>query len=96
MSSLPEDPVGAVPCRVSINMAVWAQHKDRLGRLRDACPHVTFDDEPSPVNPRAVEHTSRDAWGCLWHFPGMGLDGQAIEHPLDDWDKMDAWRPPST
>ncbi|NOY82441.1 MAG: hypothetical protein GXP31_15695 [Kiritimatiellaeota bacterium] len=87
------DPV--VRCGVGINFTIWERYETRLEKLRRECPHVPLGGKEGRNSPRAKEHKARDAWGCLWHFPGMGLDGQVVEHPLDSWDKLDAWRPPS-
>ncbi|MBN1669409.1 MAG: hypothetical protein JXR37_00135 [Kiritimatiellae bacterium] len=86
---------GLVSCGVSINYTYWAAHEGRLDRLQQECPHVTLGGRQNKNHPRAVEHTERDAWGCLWHYPGLYLDGQVIEHPLDSWEKFAHWRPPS-
>jgi len=84
-----------VPCHVGINYTIWERYEDRLNALQQECPHVTMRGQAGKNSPRAVEHKQRDDWGCLWHFPGMGLDGQVIEHPLDTWEKFDTWSPPS-
>ena len=86
---------GVVPCGVGINYTIWQRHENRLEQLRRDCPHVNVGGKPDSDSPRKGEHKSRDEWGCLWHYPGMDLDGQVIEHPLDSWDKLDTWRPPS-
>ena len=43
---------------------------------------------------RLVGQTERDPWGVLWRFDYDGIEGQAIEHPLDDWAKFDGFRAP--
>lgn len=84
-----------VTCWVGINYTIWEQCGERLDRLVAECPHVTIGGKDGAKSPRSVEHHQRDAWGCLWHFPGMGLDGQVTEHPLASWGAFDAWQPPS-
>lgn len=86
---------GIVPCSVGINYTIWDVHEDRIEKLQQECPHVSIGGKAAKDSPRSVEHKKRDEWGCLWHFPGMGLDGVVIEHPLDTWDKLEAWQPPS-
>ncbi len=86
---------GLVPAGVSINYTIWEAHCERLERLEAECPHVRLGGKNAKDSPRAGEHKSRDAWGCLWHFPGQYLDGVVVEHPLADWEAMDAWTPPS-
>ena len=86
---------GIVPCNVSINYTIWERYEERLEKLKQECPNVSIGGKSGKDSPRAVEHKTRDAWGCLWHFPGMGLDGQVIEHPLDNWEKLTTWKPPS-
>jgi len=86
---------GIVPCGVGINYTIWERYEERLEKLQQECPHVSVGGKAGKDSPRAVEYKNRDAWGCLWHYPGMGLDGQVIEHPLDNWEKFDTWAPPS-
>jgi uroporphyrinogen-III decarboxylase len=86
---------GIVPCGIGINYTIWEIYEERLEKLQQECPHVRLSGKAGKDSPRAVEHKSRDAWGCLWHYPGMGLDGQVIEHPLDNWEKFETWEPPS-
>ncbi len=84
-----------VPCSVTINYTIWERHEERLKALQQECPHVRIGGGQGKDSPRAVEHTERDEWGCVWHFPGMGLDGVVVEHPLDSWEKLESWAPPS-
>ena len=86
---------GIVPCGVGINYTIWERYEERLEKLQRGCPHVQIGGKAGKDSPRSVEHKNRDAWGCLWHYPGMGLDGQAIEHPLDNWEEFETWQPPS-
>jgi len=91
----PASQPGLVPCWVGINYTIWERHDDRLDKLQQECPAISIGGKDGGNTPRAVAHKSRDEWGCLWHFPGRGLDGVVIEHPLDAWDKLGAWEPPS-
>ena len=84
-----------VPCWIGVNYTIWQRYEQRLEQLKLDCPHVSVGGEPHSDSPRRDECKTRDEWGCLWHYPGMDLDGQVIEHPLDDWGKLDTWRPPS-
>jgi uroporphyrinogen-III decarboxylase len=84
-----------VPANVSINYTIWERHAERLDTLQEECPHVPMSGKADGDSPRSVEHKEMDAWGCLWHYPGTGLDGQVIDHPLDSWEKFGEWRPPS-
>ncbi len=90
-----ESESGIVPCSVSINGTIWERHEERLKKLQRKCPDVQISGKADKDSPHAVEHKDRDAWGCLWHYPGMELDGQVIEHPLDSWEKFETWQAPS-
>jgi hypothetical protein len=35
-----------------------------------------------------------DAWGCVWYDTINGLEGQVVEHPLEDWEKLKTYLPP--
>jgi len=36
----------------------------------------------------------KDDWGCIWYNAQDGIIGQVIEHPLDDWAKLEDYVPP--
>ena len=36
----------------------------------------------------------RDDWGCVWASTEQKNMGQVVEHPLQDWAALDAYRPP--
>lgn len=85
---------GMVPCNVSVNPTIWERHVDRLDRLQKQCPDIRIGGRDGGDSAKAVEHKTRDEWGCLWHHPGMYLTGVVVEHPLDTWDKLGDWQPP--
>ena len=85
---------GLVACRVMVSHTIWERHRDRLEKLQRACPHVPVGGKVRKHPELAVAHVRRDVWGCLWHYPGMGLDGQVIAHPLDTWEKLSTWQAP--
>jgi uroporphyrinogen-III decarboxylase len=40
------------------------------------------------------DHAAEDDWGCGWAVTDRKNMGQVVRHPLDDWSKLDAYRPP--
>ena len=78
-----------------ISNTIWKNHSQRVEELVSSCPHVQIGGKTVKRPDRYVAHSERDEWGCLWAYPGNGLDGQVVEHPLVSWDKLPAWRPPS-
>jgi uroporphyrinogen decarboxylase len=40
------------------------------------------------------EGTSEDDWGCRWLHTDKKNMGQVVHHPLQDWDRLPAFRPP--
>ena len=92
----------AVPFTLSLKPAVWTLYQKALLEVlleyRDvtslefqACDQPWLQ-EP-PLGYRQDERFT-DNWGCVWHNTSNGLDGQIIEHPLDDWSKLDSYTPP--
>ena len=42
------------------------------------------------------DHAAEDDWGCGWAAsPTQKNMGQVVYHPLEDWSKLDSYRPPS-
>lgn len=91
-----------IPLLVHISGATWnelrEEAEDVLARHPILFPGFEkgkrdFDAwDPGPAH-RACERF-RDAWGCLWLSSIDGIEGVVIEHPLDDWGKLDAYSPP--
>jgi len=84
---------GIVRCLTCINGFLWDEDPKFYERLKEEAADV--DVTASRLPEREKENFRRDAWGCLWHYPGRYLDGQAVEHPLDDWGKLKDFRVPS-
>ncbi len=89
-----------IPCQVCISDAMWYELK---GELEDVCARhpVMFPGfkkgqrDWSTWKPYYLAgDRERDPWGALWGFYYDGLDGAAIEHPLDDWSNLDGVRAP--
>ncbi|MHC4123712.1 MAG: uroporphyrinogen decarboxylase family protein [Planctomycetota bacterium] len=36
-----------------------------------------------------------DDWGCIWRTIDQNNMGQVVYHPLDDWSKLDTYKPPN-
>jgi len=83
---------GEIFSSVSIAWVVWEKNIEFFQNLIKSCPHVSIwagKDET-----RRAGSKIRDKWGCLWIYPLDYLDGQVIEHPLDDWSKLKNYTPP--
>ncbi|MBN1247312.1 MAG: hypothetical protein JXC32_06610, partial [Anaerolineae bacterium] len=83
---------GGVPAVVAVNYTLWREHEAYFRALVHQAPDVHVVTSADPA--RAVANRWRDGWGCLWHFPGDYLDGQVIEHPLDNWAAWPRYHPP--
>ena len=83
---------GLVPGRVVVNGTIWDENEEYLKEVSEEAPHVEVSVARDPQ--RARENWVRDAWGCLWHYPGGYLDGQVVEHPLEDWSSWREYSPP--
>ena len=73
---------------------------------RPGCP---FSSTRSPTSPTTCatagrwtapgagwffDHAAEDDWGCGWAVTDQKNMGQVVHHPLADWAKLDAYRPP--
>lgn len=89
-----------IPARVHIGEATWYE----LGKeLEEVCARhpLIFPDFKKGERDFASwkpEHLAgkhrRDPWGCLWEYAYDGLQGQVVEHPLDDWARLEGFQPP--
>jgi hypothetical protein len=87
-----------IPCRISFPMATWSKYRERLHALVSKHPAI-FGRAPKRMNYDdfgiQVEGVPwRDEWGCVWHFPINGLDGQVVDHPLEDWSSLPSYVAP--
>ena len=89
-----------IPCSVNLSPHTWNVYREDLERLVLAHPRVfsrfeagdvEFDDMPNAY--REGEYY-RDSWGCLWYNISGGLEGQVVEHPLEDWGALADYRAP--
>jgi len=88
-----------IPCRVSFPVATWHKHRERLEEIvlrhprifpRHKRGNMDFDSFGLQRKDRRVS----DEWGCVWNFLVDGLDGQVVEHPLEDWASFDSFSSP--
>jgi uroporphyrinogen decarboxylase len=88
-----------MPIHIAIQTALWRELGDDLEAIVLRHP-VLFQDYKSGDYKKAIAEgaqrgtTERDPWGVLWEFDYDGIDGQAVEHPLDDWDKFEGFTAP--
>ncbi|RKY61206.1 MAG: hypothetical protein DRP99_06755, partial [Candidatus Latescibacterota bacterium] len=59
---------GLVPGRVVVNGTIWDENEEYFKEVSEKAPHVEVSVARDPQ--RAQENWVRDAWGCLWHYPG--------------------------
>jgi hypothetical protein len=89
-----------IPVSINLVDALWYELGEELDRIVLRHP-ILFPDyrqgerdfntwQPN----RLTGTTERDPWGVLWRFDYDGIEGQAIEHPLDDWARFDGYEVP--
>ena len=88
-----------MPIGITILPALWQSLGDELEEIALRHPVLFPNYEPGDCRELIAEGrrsgtTERDPWGVLWEFDYDGIEGQAIEHPLDDWAKLDGFTPP--
>lgn len=94
MSSTNTNP--RIQANLNIIYPIWIEHEKELNRLKAKYPDITFNGGVHLKDgPRSKAHTERDEWGCLWHYPGRGMAGQAVEFPLEDWNSLETWNHPT-
>ena len=90
------------PCGVGLLPATWMRHRERLEEVILAHPKVfpayrrgqkkDFDEVYSPLY---EEGRFTDAWGTVWENRHRGFDSYIADCPLQEWDAMRTWQPPS-
>ena len=86
-----------IPITVELVPAVFRKHGKEILDLISRHPLV-FDAGIREFNDRdplyAYGSYFTDDWGCIWHNVQDGIIGQVVRHPLEDWSKLDRFRPP--
>jgi len=89
-----------IPCSLGCSPAAWHKYREELEDLHLRHPLLfpdfekgTMDFDDFAVVYKEGEYY-RDNWGCLWYNIHGGLEGQVVEHPLADWEALDAYHPP--
>jgi len=91
----------AVPCNVHISRAVWHRYRDDLKAVVERYPDIRTN---SPSDPEAWDSFGArerrgelftDAWGCVWENLQDGISGQVTGHPLERWEELASYEPPS-
>jgi len=88
-------------CNVSLLAGTWSRYKGELEDLVERHPIIFGKRERDPdrdydaFSGTYAEGLHTDNWGCVWKNIRGGMDSQVIECPLDDWSKLDTYRPPT-
>ncbi len=90
---------GEVLCKVYVSPGVRAAYGPRLADVSARYPAVRAGDlraEWHGFGPRHSAGTATtDAWGCRWENVHDGIVGQVTGHPLESWDALSDYAPPS-
>ena len=91
---------GQIPCHVVISGAVWKPFEEQLRGIIEKYPDVAVEllgleeeGERFGDRYRPCERWT-DRWGCVWDNRYGGIEGQVVEHPLEDWGKLSDFEPP--
>jgi uroporphyrinogen decarboxylase len=89
-----------IPCRVVFSPLTWKKYRVDLEKIVLEHPRIFPDFQPGSVNYDFMPPTYqkgeyyRDHWGCLWYNTQEGLEGQVVEHPLENWDALKSYQAP--
>lgn len=78
-----------IPCSIALTPLVWHTYREKLEDLVLRHPSIFDKHERGSHNfddfgIRRKGNVFTDEWGCVWHFLKDGLQGQVMEHPLED------------
>ncbi len=96
------------PERIPVSFGLWGSalveenyDQKRLWELIEAHPVIargTWKPDSYPVRFRpwaSVGQRYTDPWGCVWETAEEGATGQVVEFPLENWQAVENWSPPS-
>ncbi len=88
--------------RVGMLPAAWGKYKEDLEDLVIRHPIIFGEQQKNPeriydnFGGTYAEGKHTDNWGCVWKNIRGGMEALVIEHPLDDWAKLDDYVPPTS
>jgi len=89
-----------IPCSVALMPATWKKYGRALEDIVERYPELfryqkTSAEEHATFGPGYCEgEYFTDNWGCVWYNVQGGLEGQVVDHPLEDWNGLATWQPP--
>jgi len=89
-----------IPATVSLMPATWRKYREDLERIVLDHPKIFPGYRKGSHDFDAIGDIGyrkgrfRDSWGCVWENIAEGLEGIVVEHPLEDWDALEGYRPP--
>ncbi len=87
-----------IPVHVNLSDSLWNELGEELDEVVARHPRLFPNHDPRDFNTWAPRQRKgqceRDPWGVLWDFEYDGIEGQTVEHPLDDWAKFNSFEPP--
>ncbi len=90
---------GEVLCKVYVSPGVRAAYGQRLADVAARYPAVRAGDLRGEWHGFDARHSAgtatTDAWGCRWENVHDGIVGQVTGHPLESWDALADYAPPS-
>ncbi|HEY3396645.1 MAG TPA: uroporphyrinogen decarboxylase family protein [Armatimonadota bacterium] len=90
-----------IPCGAGFSPITWRTYREELDRVHLDHPRLFpgfvpgangYYDEMPAVHRQGERF--RDNWGCVWYNAHEGLEGQVVESPLADWDRLADYRAP--
>ena len=87
------------PCRVAFLRQVWRRYREELEEIILRHPAIFGEYERGSTDFDYLGVQSRgnqeiDEWGCTWEFVKDGITGQVVRHPLEEWSRLEGYRPP--
>jgi len=89
-----------IPAIFSMSIDAWYYRRDDVRQIVEAYPDIInasdFDWEidESSLPPSYSPGLFTDNWGCVWENIHLGMEGQVIKPPLQEWSAFDSYRPP--
>lgn len=88
-----------IPCSVGLTPPLWHVYREELEEVVLRHPSIFGEYEPGSrdfddFGIRRRGNVFTDEWGCVWHYLKDGLQGQAMEHPLQNWGALKSYTPP--
>lgn len=90
-----------IPSVIAVNLSSLIQYKGDMEAVMVKYPQFFGSFKAGSIDYEKYgdgrcDILEKDSWGYDWHYSLHGIEGCVVNHPLEDWGKLDSYRAPNS